>query len=350
MRLAFRAPSVAAIALALVVTLSSCSSESKESAAVEDSGGGPTSGRMIPGDCVETLDMSASVAVAVGMAGIRLGNETGIFAKHCIEMSQNTVAAPPSAMAEVAGGSADVTYLPVNSMLITMSSGVNLRAVAPDHALDPAATEDNIAKYSAFGIYLRKGETISTAADLAGRTVAVPGRATIAEMSTAAAVDAEGGDPAKIKWAVLDPPTMIQQLEAGKIDAAVLPHPFSLQLDAKGYERAVSPEYYLFDAGANDTLWVTTEKAYDAKPEAFAAFAAAMKEINAYAMSHQDELNQVISDETKTPLGLVEAGPPLFVNEDISLERDVQPVADLLVKLGYLKSAPDTTGLVPELA
>ncbi|WP_175279077.1 ABC transporter substrate-binding protein [Prescottella equi] len=294
--------------------------------------------------------MSASVAVAVGMAGIRLGNETGIFAKHCIEMGQNTVAAPPSAMAEVAGGSADLTYLPVNSMLIIMASGVDLRAVAPDHALDPAATEDTIDKYSAFGIYLPKGKTISSAADLAEKTIAVPGRATIAEISTAAAVDAKGGDPTKIKWAVLDPPTMIQQLETGKIDAAVLPHPFSLELDAKGYERAVSPEYHLFDAGANDTLWVTTAKAYATKPDAFAAFAAAMKEINAYAMNNQDELNQVVANETKTPLDLVVEGPNFFVNEDISPERDVQPVAELLVQLGYLKSIPDTSGLVPELA
>ncbi|WP_189316576.1 ABC transporter substrate-binding protein [Streptomyces brasiliensis] len=280
------------------------------------------------------------------MAGILLGEQSGIFAKHCLKVEESDVSSPPTAITAVLGGSADITSVPINNIVTTAEQGVQLRVVGPNLSIPANALSLPPAKVDYVGVYAAKGNTISSAKDLAGMKVGVAGRGTQSEIGVAAAVSADGGDPAKINWAVLDQPTMLQQLQAGKLDAATVTSPFTSQLESLGYQRALSPSLALFKPGANFNVWVTAAKDLDAKHGAMQTFHEAILEVNEYARAHPDEIDQLVADKTKASLAAIKSGPGVSVNDDVVLDRDITPVAGTLLKLGYIKKMPDLTSVI----
>lgn len=356
--------------IAGVLVLGGCSSASKEAGATTSttesttqtsatsapasvpgsapaSGTGPTSGAAETGTkCATTDTLTASMAIAWTIFPIQLGEQTGIFAKHCLKIEESDVTAPPASIAALLGGSADVIQVPVNNIITTAAQGVPLRIIGPNMALPTDAKTLDPKKYDPTGLYAAKGSSIASPKDLAGKTVGVPSRGTQLEMSVAAAVQADGGDPTKINWVVLDQPTMIQQLKANKIDAATVTAPFTSTLEADGYTRTFALALALMDAGSTYSVWVTSANTLAAKHDALQRFHDAIIEVNQYAVAHQDEAMQVIADKTKTPLATIKAGPSIYVGVDFNMDRDVTPVAQKLLKLGYIKQIPDLSAAV----
>lgn len=352
-----------------VLVLGGCSSASKEAGATMStsesttqtsatsapasapaSGTGPTSGASggveTGTKCATTDTLTASMAIAWTIFPIQLGEQTGIFAKHCLKIEESDVTAPPASIAALLGGSADVIQVPVNNIVTTAAQSVPLRIIGPNMGLPADAKTLDPKTYDPTGLYAAKGATIASPKDLAGKTIGVPSRGTQLEMSVAAAVQADGGDPTKINWVVLDQPTMIQQLKANKIDAATVTAPFTSTLEADGYTRTFALALALMDAGSTYSVWVTSASTLATKHDALQRFHDAIIEVNQYAVAHQDEAMQVIADKTKTPLATIKSGPGIYVGVDFNMDRDVMPVAQKLLKLGYIKQIPDLSAAV----
>ncbi|MGY1813604.1 ABC transporter substrate-binding protein [Blastococcus sp. SYSU D00820] len=332
--------SLAAIAS---VALTGCAAGQKQDTVAADT----AAASVAPGaDCDGTTDtLSVNVALAPTVATVQLGEESGIFAEHCLSVALTVSTSPPPALAAVVGGSADITYLPAVNVVLSRGQGLPIRVVAPNEALPEDAADRDPETFDPAGVYAAEGGDISSAADLEGKTVAVPGRGAQLEMSVAAAVADDGGDPATINWVQLDQATMLQQLEAGQIDAATFTSPFTTQAGQAGFERVVSPTTALYAAGTTYSVWVTTETALGSKTEAIQRFHDAILEVNQYAMEHVDEFRQVLSEATRTPLEVVEAGPGVFLGDEVSVDV-LEDVADTMSTLGYLDQRPDLDDVV----
>ena len=276
---------------------------------------------------------------------IKVGTDTGIFAKHCLAVQDTPAASPVAAIPAIVGGSVDLTLLPLYNVLTTLNEKIPLTIVAPGAAIPDDADSLPPEKVDAAGVFAPKDSPISSPKDLAGKTIAVPGLGTSIQLGTMAAVVADGGDPSGIEWVQLDSATEVQQLQQGKIDAAAVAVPFATQLAAEGFPRITSPTLALYGPGLAYTPWVTTTTNFEAKEDAFKRFREAILEAQEYSMAHPDEYQKAQSDNTKVPLEGIKAGPGFWFATDIAND-DVSTFADKLKDQGLIDEVPDLSDVV----
>lgn len=332
------------LATASTVALAGCASGTKQGN-VATGDVAANSPAATSGGCTTTETLKLNVAISAPLANVGVGQTEGIFAKHCLNVEMATSTSPPPALAAVIGGSADLTFLPTPLIVNSVEKNLPIRAVAPLNSLPEDAESLPGEKVDAIGVYPAAGSTIASAKDLAGKNVSIPGRGTQLEISIAAAVKADGGDPAKINWVTLDQPTARQQLDAKKIDAAALTSPFSTQATADGYKRVVSPSLALFKPGSNTTMWVTTADTLAKKQKAMANFHDAMVEVNEFSLKNPNVWNKAFSDATKVPLDVIEKGAGLYLGTELA-QSDLDDVADKMLDLGFIKATPDMSNVI----
>lgn len=340
-RLTARTTSVAALAIASLA-LAACGSGQKQAAVASSSSGASSASSGCNGK-TDTLNLNDAIAAPI--ATVALGQSSGIFAKHCLTINETQSTSPPPALAAVIGGSADITYLPAVNVVTSTAKGIPLKVIAPDASFPADAASLPPEKVDGTGIYPAAGVSITRPKDLEGKTVALPGRGAQLEMAAAAAVSADGGDPTKINWVALDQPTMLQQLQAGKIQAAELTSPFTQQAEKAGFKRAISPTLSLYKPGTTYLMWVTTANTLSSKQHAIQEFHDAIADIDKYALAHVDQYQQALSTATKVPLAVVQAGPNLYLGPDVTTSS-LNDVATKLLSLHYVTTKPDLSNVV----
>jgi NitT/TauT family transport system substrate-binding protein len=290
--------------------------------------------------------------VGVGVyteAVLSLASQVGIFAKHCLTISQADVANPPAAIAALSGGSADIGYSPSIPIVNAVAAGLPIRVVAPADGFAPDAKAHPDPEVDDSALYVPSGSSIKNAKELEGKTVSVPARKAQLEVTIAGAVKAAGGDPDKIKWVQLDFPTAVAQLKAHKIDAAGLVSPFTDQADKDGDTRLIAPALTFFGPGITVGMWATTQNVVDKKKAALAQFKAAVVEANAYAMSHHAAFVTADAAYTKVSAATINAAKTEFYFPATVSVQDLEPVARQMQALGYLKSVPDLGPVIAQL-
>lgn len=318
-----------------LTTLAGCGSDSEET----------TGSVNADGSCASPTTLKTSLVPLYPL--IKLGNDQGIFEKHCLNVEDTPATSPVAAIPAIIGGSVDLTMLPIYNLVTSLNENVPLAIVAPGAAIPDNVDQLPPETVDAAGVFVPKGSSISSAKDLADKTVAVPGIGTSMQMGIIAAVTADGGDPSGINWVQLDSATEVQQLEANKIDAAGVAIPFATQLAADGYQRIASPSLALYGAGPY-TPWVTSTKTAESKRDALARFNAAIVEVQNYAMDNMDEFQAAQADAIKIPVAAVKAGPKTWFATEID-DAYVSDFADRLKSLGIIDEAPDLSHVVADL-
>lgn len=285
---------------------------------------------------VQTLNFSSDAA-------LHLGIQHGFFAEEGLELQVSAVPNPAAGIAALQSGHSDVAYGALVPSFTAIGNGIALRFLAPADGFPMDASEAS-ARYDGSSLFAAKDSGITRPRELEGESVAVAVRRGQSEVTTANAIKADGGDPDKVKWIVLDQSSAVQALNAGRIAAAVLNSPFSSMADEAGHKHIASPGLAFFEHGAVG-VWVTSQSALESKREPLLAFRRAIIKSNAYASEHFDEAYDKAAEFTKIPKEVLTSGPlPVWVTE---LEQEsVDRVAKKMTDLGYLNSLPDTSDLI----
>jgi NitT/TauT family transport system substrate-binding protein len=309
----------------------------------DEEGGGATSGGSGDGGGTTTKITVATLPITSN-AVIKLAQDKGWFREERLEVETITVPNPAAVVAAVQGGQAQFGYSPSIPVLAAAAQGVDLRVVAPADGTNPeahSAIEGGASpgEYDDTAVLARPDAGIASPKDLAGKTVAVPARKAQMEVSIAKAVADDGGDPSTIKWIALGFPEMGAALQAKRVDAIGTVTPFTGQAEAKGAEAVAYPALALFPEGAVG-LWISTSEYVDGNPEVVQGFQTAIKRVNAYANDNLDEVLQVATTTTQTPIDVLKGAAEPYWPTAVTAE-DLRRAADAMVELGYLPSAPD---------
>ncbi|GAA1526533.1 ABC transporter substrate-binding protein [Nocardioides humi] len=299
-------------------------------------------------DGLQVVTVAYTPIYSVG--ALQLGIDQGFFEDEGLRIELQQVANPPSGIAAVAGDEVDFNYTPSIPFVNAIANGVQLEIVGAADGYDEGTkasveADPSLAlQHDDSGVVAAKGSGIERAADLEGKTVSVPARGAQLEVTIAAAVKADGGDPAKIDWITLDFPSAVSSLQAGRIDAAGLVVPFIAQGEQAGGTLVLSPGLEFFDDGAVG-LWVTSASLATAEPAVVKSFQAAVERTNEYAAAHIEEAQQAAATVLKTDLAVVQTGsvPSFPATVD---PADVQSVIERMKELGYLKKDIDAASLV----
>ncbi len=273
-------------------------------------------------------------ALSIGqVAPIVVAKEQGIFKKHGIDLTIKYIE-PSAVIPTLMSGDADFGWLNAPAVLAARTNHVPVKALTATSVAgnDPAA----------FPIQLvaPPGSGIVKPADLVGKTVAVDTLFQLPDLGMRAALLHAGVDPSKVKTVEIPFPNQGTALQEGKVDAILSTEPFLSIIESKTKMTHVLSGV---DGQAPDTPQsvIVASEAFLGKHAAVAsAFRAAIADATDYANAHKDTVRAAIPTYTKLDAGL--AGViKLAPIDDTDNPDGWRFWADLLVKVGAVKQAPD---------
>jgi len=318
----------AALASVLLVACASASGASPEGSA------SATGGRQA---------VTVGVIPIVDVAPIYLGVQEGIFAEHGLDVTLELAQGGAAIVPAVVSGEYQFGFSNVTSLLLASAAGEPLKAVAPGNF----TTGQDGVDFSA--VVAPAGSEIGTAADLAGRTVAVNSLNNIGDTTVRNVVHESGGDPADVQFVEMPFPEMLPALTAGDIDAAWVVEPFLTTAVQQGAQ-VISSNFAQTDHDLLVAAYFTSDQTLESDPETVAAFTAAIKESLTYAQDHPDETRAVL--DTYTEIDPVVKSVMVMPRFAADIEPTyLQVLADLGLEYGLFDEPVDVNKLlVPEPA
>ncbi|WP_320416860.1 ABC transporter substrate-binding protein [Arthrobacter jinronghuae] len=312
-----------------VLALAACGSGSPSGEAEDtgEAGGG------------ELTQVTVGVIPIVDVAPIYLGVQEGFFEEEGLELELQPAQGGAAIVPAVMSGSMDFGFSNISSMLVAKSKGLDVQVVAAG----AASTGEDGADFG--GILVNPDAGIETAADLAGKKVAVNTLNNINDTTVRASVRKAGGDPSGIEFVELAFPDMQAALERGQVDAIQVVEPFLTGGQNAG-STPIASNYV--DTAEDLTVagyFTTSAKAED-DAETVEKFTAAMNKSLEYAEENPDAVREVLLTYTKIDAETAKALTlPSFTTE---INRaGVETLAELSLSDGLISEEPKLDELLP---
>ncbi|GAA4747456.1 sulfonate ABC transporter substrate-binding protein [Modestobacter marinus] len=310
-------------ALALLATATACGGSSDEPAAETEGG---------------LAQVTVGIIPIIDVAPIYLGQEQGFFEERGIELELVPGSGGAAAVPGVVAGDFDFAFGNVTSLLLAQTQGLPLKVVSNG----TSSTGDPETDFSA--VVVPADSPVQTAADLAGKTVAVNNFKNIGEVTIRKAVEDAGGDSSTVNFVELPFPDMPAAVANGNVDAAWVVEPFVSVATGQG----ARPVVRNFAEPVEDltvATYFTTEQMLAENPELVDDFQAAMAESLAYAQENPEELRRIITTYTSiSPEVAEQIALPSFP-EEINVES-METVADLMAEYGITEQTAEVDALL----
>lgn len=314
-----------ALASAALLTLSACSGGNPAPAESSEASG-------------DLTPITVGVMPIVDVAAIYVGVDQGFFEEEGLDVKLELAQGGAAIVPAVVSGEYQFGFSNVTSLLLGVSNGVPIEAVTA--ANFTTGTDPDIG-----AVVVPEGSDISTAADLAGKTVAVNTLNNIGDSTVRNAVEKAGGDPAGIKFTEMGFPDMPAAIASDQVDAAWILEPHLTRALNDG-AKVISWNF----AEADPDLMISayfTSKPYAAEhPEVVEAFAAAMKKSLTFADENPDVTRAILDDYTQIDADIKSKMTLPRFKPEIN-EKSVQLLADLALKYGLVKEDVDISQLIP---
>jgi NitT/TauT family transport system substrate-binding protein len=248
---------------------------------------------------------------AVGLCSIlpSIARRQGLFKNHGVEVELNSV---PGTRIPEPTISSPLAYIGAPAAVMRAAGGVDLKVLA---CFDTARLS------SCFVV----NPDISKPEQLRGKRLGARARGAALWIHTVIALEKLGLDPERDQIDIAeigDPVDIIQALEAGWIDGAVLSRPQCEQLTKKGY--AILSDLSPFDVyGAPDALVATATFLRD-RPEAVEGIVAGLIEAAAFALSPR-----------RRPIALEAMKAELMITDDVAAEMCLLELSKVVARKPY---------------
>ena len=285
--------------------------------------------------------------VTVGMlpilptAALYAGMEEGFFEDHGIEVTVETGQGGAALLPAVLAGQIDFATSNPVSLLQARGEDLDVRVIAHwTSALSEGEGDIN-------GVVAAAGSGIDSAADLAGKTVAVNTLNGMGGLTIREAVRKDGGDPDAVNFVELPFPDMPAALSGGNVDAVWVPEPFLGSLQAAGNVVATYSSKESVP-GHPTQLFFTSAQLAESDPELVEDFTAAVEETLEFADANPDAVKAQVTQV------LPQLPPEALENVRLEefgtdLRRDqLEQLGELMVEAGLLEEEADVDGLLPE--
>jgi NitT/TauT family transport system substrate-binding protein len=185
------------------------------------------------------------------------------------------------------------------------------------------------------GLIVAGNSMIRKAADLNGKTVATRDISNMSFFGAKQWIDKNGGDSKTIHWVEIPDTSDVAALTAGRIDAASISEPALDDALRGGEVRSLAP---VFDAIGKRFLisgYFTSDDFAKAHPDVVRRFARAIAAAARWANENRAQSAQILE---KYSQATVLPGSTRVTYAERLQSSDVQPVLDLLVNYGLLKT------------
>jgi NitT/TauT family transport system substrate-binding protein len=284
---------------------------------------------------------AAGTSIVVGSlpvldtAGLQVAIKEGFFKQAGLNVTVESVAQSTAAIPDLLHGSIQVigggNYV---SFLEAQAHGT-----FPVEFLAPAVdctTND-------YGVAAMPSSGITTASDLAGKTIAVNLTQNIQTLTTNAVLTADGVSAASVKYVEIPFPDMVAALKAGRVNAISAVEPFLSAALAAGAKLVTST---CTGPAADFPMsgYITTRTWAQQHAAAARAFQQALEKGNAYADAHPDVVRAVLPSYTSLTSAAA-ATVPLGNYPSTLTTTSLQSIATLM-ESGGLTAPSDVSSLI----
>ncbi|KAA9157427.1 PhnD/SsuA/transferrin family substrate-binding protein [Amycolatopsis acidicola] len=313
----------AAAALALTVTATACGSSGSSSTTTPE---GNTA-------------LKVGVISIVDVAPIYLGVSKGFFKEQHLDLTLETAQGGAAIVPGVMSGQYQFGFSNTTSLLLAQSQGLPVKVVSSGNSSTGTPGKD-------FGAVIVKPDSpIKTAADLAGKKIAVNTLKNINTTTINSVVRQAGGDPSKIQYVELGFPDIAAAVAKGDVDAGQVVEPF-LTIATQQGDRQVVSNYAGTDPNLEVGMYFSSQQYLQKNPQVAQEFTAAMQKSLTYAQEHPDEARAILSSYTKIDPKVQAAMILPKWSPDID-KAAVQKLADLAQQDGLITKPADVTALLP---
>jgi NitT/TauT family transport system substrate-binding protein len=228
----------------------------------------------------------------VDVAPVYLGKSKGFFSSRGIDLNLVPEQGGPAIVKGVLAGTYEFGFSNVTSLMAAETGDLPLKAVANGVASTGRPYRD----FSA--IVVPYGSPIRSAAELAGKTIAVNALKSLGDTTVRASVRKAGGDPTGIQFEAMPFSAMPGALQAGEVDGAWIVEPQLSEAITLGGQ-VIASNFVDTAPDLTVAMYFTATGLIDRDPELVARFTAAVKESLAYAAGHPDEVRTAVGTYTK---------------------------------------------------
>jgi NitT/TauT family transport system substrate-binding protein len=252
--------------------------------------------------------------------------QKGFFKSAGIAVEITALASGAALAAAVASGALDIGQSNVVSISSAHDRGIPFVLLAPASLYSYKQPQSALATAAA--------SPLRTAKDLNGKTIAVNGLKTIAQLGPEAWIDQNGGDLASVKFIEMPFPEMENALDAHRIDAALLSEPVLSDARSRGI-RVMANVYDALGKEFTIGTWFATSGWAHDHPDLVRKYIAVMKQTARWANANHAESAQILQAETQTP---VSSTTTRVVFGETLDERQIQTLIDACARYGVIKT------------
>ncbi|HYH34327.1 MAG TPA: ABC transporter substrate-binding protein [Nocardioides sp.] len=289
----------------------------------------------------EVREVTVGALPILPTAALYAGIEEGFFADHDLEVTVETGQGGAALVPGVMAGQIDFATSNPVSLLQARERGLDVRVVAHwTSALSEGDGDIN-------GVVASAGSGLESAADLAGKRVAINTLNGLGDLTIREAVEQDGGDPESVQFVELPFPDMPAALAQGNVDAVWVPEPFLSNLQADG-NTVVSHPSKESVPGHPTQMFFTSGQLLQSDPELVEDMTAALEDTLEFADANPDAVKAQIGKVLPqlTPEALENVTLEEFGTD---LRRDqIEQMGELMVQYGLLEEDADVDGLLPE--
>ncbi len=315
---------------ATALVLAACGGGDDEASGAA-SGGGDGGG--------EVRQVTVGMLPVISTAALYVGIDQGYFADRDIELEIETGQGGAALIPAIAAG--DMQFATSNpvSLLQARDQGLDLRVIAHWTSVYAEGEEDPN------GVLVKPGSGIASAADLAGRRIAVNTLNGMGQLTIDEAIRQDGGDPGSVTYVELGFPDMPAALEAGNVDAVWIGEPFKTQLLTAG--NVVASYSSKSVPGHPTTMFFTSGELIESDPEIVEDMTAALEDTLEYVVENPDTVRAAAVEDLGVPQEVVDV---VMLDEfGTDLRRpQIERLGELMVDAGLVEDAADVDGLLPE--
>jgi NitT/TauT family transport system substrate-binding protein len=271
------------VAVSAVVLLAGCGGPANPAA--EASPASVESGSTAP----EKPNLRVGVLSIVDTAAVQLAKSAGYFSTEGLNVELVPIQGGAVAVPQLASGELDLSWVGWSSAILAQSQGLSSFRLLPEgYNTVPGS----------FQIMTMPGSPVTRPQDLEGRTIATNTAKSITDLMTRSALQSAGVDASTVKFLEVPFPNMIEALQDGEVDGAIMVEPFITL--AENQLKAV-PVLDVTAAEATDDLSIagiaSTVRWAQQNPRTLAAFERALRIAQA-EMANRRVVDQVLVDYT----------------------------------------------------
>jgi NitT/TauT family transport system substrate-binding protein len=261
-----------------------------------------------------------------GFKAVYYAVKAGIFKKYGVNVEVSLINSGAAAAAALIGGTADVAYTNITTLITAHNKGVPMQALAPGAIFNPGEKLTS-------AILVLKDAPIQSGRDLDGKTIGSVSLGDTMAAAIQAWIDQHGGDSHTVKIIEVPASAAVQMLQAGRTAAVAVNEPAVTQAIATGTVKALANPNAAISNHFLQALFAVMSPFADKYPDAMRRFARAMHESSVYTNSHLPETVDLVASYSGIAPDVV-ARSTRFIDAEYLDPGLIQPVIDVLVKYG----------------